>query len=160
MTRDTIEEFTTNLSRSVRYSAGLGQYDTLPDCQNAYLDGVNTAIAMMYIDLTGSPKSEGMLAKFHHQELQKAREQRDKEVVKAIDKALITKTKYAEQARGWGAEGSDRYLGYIDGAMNVNGRVFWELAGIGIAPNLGIAKNQSELDQHTLSANTDGHEQK
>jgi hypothetical protein len=70
------EEFATQLSKSVRYSSGRGQYDAFPDCQDAYLDGVETAVAMMYIDLTGGHKSEGMLAKFLHQELQKAREQR------------------------------------------------------------------------------------
>lgn len=76
MTHDTreVEEFATQLSKSVRYSSGRGQYDAFPDCQDAYLDGVETAIAMMYIDLTGSPKSEGMLAKFLHHQLQKARQ--------------------------------------------------------------------------------------
>lgn len=69
-----VEEIARALSQSIRYSCGKGQYDAQPDCQAAYLDGVETAIAMMYIDLTGSPKSQGMLAKFRHHQLQKARQ--------------------------------------------------------------------------------------
>lgn len=41
--------------------------------------------------------------------------QRDAEVAEAINEALLTKTQYAEIAKGWGAEGSDRYEGYIQG---------------------------------------------
>ncbi len=71
--REGIEEFAKELSEKVRYYAGKGQYPNDQVIQKAYLDGVETAIGMMYIDLTGTPKSEGMLAKFLHQELQKAR---------------------------------------------------------------------------------------
>lgn len=83
-----IEEFATQLSKSVRYSSGRGQYDAFPDCQDAYLDGVETAIAMMYIDLTGTPKSEGMLAKFNHHQLQKAREEERDRILSVVADAL------------------------------------------------------------------------
>lgn len=82
-----VEEFATQLSKSVRYSSGRGQYDAFPDCQDAYLDGVETAIAMMYIDLTGGYKSEGMLAKFIQQERQTSQE-REREVVGKLFEAL------------------------------------------------------------------------
>lgn len=108
---------------------------------------IQKAVDELSKERTGFLDHIAKLEKTHQEELQKAREERDKKVVEAIDKALLTKTEYAEHARGWGAEGSDRYLGYIDGAMDVNGRIFWELAAIGIAPNLGITKDQSELDQ-------------
>ena len=60
--QEEIERIARALSQSIRYSCGKGQYDTLPDLQDAYIDGVETAIAMMYIDLTGTPKSKGILA--------------------------------------------------------------------------------------------------
>lgn len=65
MPKDTVEDveqIARAISQSVRHYCGKGQYDTLPDCQDAYLDGVDTAIGMMYLDLTGTPKSKGILA--------------------------------------------------------------------------------------------------
>jgi hypothetical protein len=57
-----VERIARAISQSVRMYCGKGQYDTLHDCQDAYLDGVDTAIGMMYLDLTGTPKSKGILA--------------------------------------------------------------------------------------------------
>jgi hypothetical protein len=55
------EEFAKTLSQKVRYFCGEGQYEKGSQEQQAYIDGVETAIGMMYIDLTGTPKTEGML---------------------------------------------------------------------------------------------------
>ncbi len=55
------EEFAKELSEKVRFYAGKGQYHDDEVSQKTYLDGVSTAIAMMYIDLTGTPKTKGML---------------------------------------------------------------------------------------------------
>lgn len=59
-----IEEIARTVSQSVRMYCGKGQYDAWPDCQDAYLDGVETAIGMMYLDLTGTPKSQGVLTTY------------------------------------------------------------------------------------------------
>lgn len=56
--RERIEEFAKELSEKVRYFANVNQYPDESDEQKAYLEGVQTAIAMMYIDLTGTPKEE------------------------------------------------------------------------------------------------------
>lgn len=61
MPPDIIAEFMKELSGKVRWSSGHGQYP--PDSPEAlaYRDGVETAIGMMYIDLTGGVKNKGML---------------------------------------------------------------------------------------------------
>jgi len=59
--QESCKKFAKELSEKVRYFAGKGQYDEEPERRSAYLDGVETAIGMMYIDLTGTPKSVGML---------------------------------------------------------------------------------------------------
>ena len=56
-----VEAFTKELTKKVRHMAGEGQYTEEPERRSAYLDGVETALAMMYIDLTGTPKTKGML---------------------------------------------------------------------------------------------------
>lgn len=86
------EEFANKLSSSIRYSAGKGQYEAFPDCQDAYLDGVETAIAMMYIDLTGTPKTKGMLTKFLHHQLQKARQDWLREEIVKLEGEKLPKT--------------------------------------------------------------------
>lgn len=58
---ESVDEFAQKLSEKVRYFCGKGQYEENSDEQKAYIDGVETAIGMMYIDLTGTPKSKGML---------------------------------------------------------------------------------------------------
>lgn len=78
---------------------------------------------------------------FTHEQMVKIRDiltQKDADVEEAVNEALLTKTQYAEIAKGWGAEGSDRYEGYIQGAMDVNARVIWSLAGNGIAVDIGL----------------------
>jgi hypothetical protein len=55
------EVFAKEFSEKVRFYAGKGQYPDDEVSQKTYLDGVDTAIAMMYIDLTGTPKTKGML---------------------------------------------------------------------------------------------------
>lgn len=52
--------FAKELSQSVRYFCGKGQYEENSDEQKAYLDGVETAIGMMFIDITETPKSKGL----------------------------------------------------------------------------------------------------
>ena len=60
----TVESFTEELANKVRFFSGMGQYSNDHQEQKAYLDGVSTAIGMMSIDLTGTPKSKGMLDKY------------------------------------------------------------------------------------------------
>lgn len=124
-THNTRENFVRDLSESVRYFANVNQYPIDSDEQKAYLEGVQTAIAMMYIDLTGTPKSEGMLAKFLHQELQKAREEQNKHI-------------------------GNQLLAYYENNVDPKGelkdkwfvKLVKNLADILVAP-----KDQSELDQ-------------
>lgn len=59
--KEVVEKFARELSEKVRHFAGKGQYEEEPERRSAYLDGVETVIGMMYIDLTGTPKTKGML---------------------------------------------------------------------------------------------------
>lgn len=56
-----VEDFAKDMSADVRWSSGYGQYEKDSAEQQAYIDGVTTAISMMYIGLTGSPKTIGKL---------------------------------------------------------------------------------------------------
>lgn len=70
-----VEEFAKNLSASVRKFAGYGQYPDDGVEQKAYRDGVETAIGMMYIDITGTPKTSGMLVPLLTETDQQARDE-------------------------------------------------------------------------------------
>lgn len=56
-----VEKFAQELSEKVHHYATPNQYVDGSAEQKAYLDGVSTAMGMAYIDLTGSPKSKGMV---------------------------------------------------------------------------------------------------
>jgi hypothetical protein len=55
-------EIVSMLSQCIRYFTGKGQYEEGSEEQKAYLDGVETAIGMMCIDLIGTPKTVGILS--------------------------------------------------------------------------------------------------
>lgn len=94
-----IREFAKQLSEKVRYMAGKGQYVEEPERRTAYLDGVETAIGMMYIDLTGTPKTEGMLSKFRTTAYNSGMEQgRITEASNCRDSIGDCHTEYAEKA--------------------------------------------------------------
>ena len=131
--REGIEEFAKELSEKVRYYAGKGQYPNDQVIQKAYLDGVETAIGMMYIDLTGTPKSEGMLAKFLHQELQKAREEERDRILNNILKWSTTATVTETTGR--------------EGAKRATTKLRASLAGCYHFLYQALRINQSELDQ-------------
>jgi hypothetical protein len=73
-----IEKFATELGEKVKYFSGQGQYEIDSIENKAYKDGVDTAIGMMYIDLTGTPKTDGMLKKFANSIQQQTREEAHK----------------------------------------------------------------------------------
>lgn len=56
-----VEETAKEIIDKVKHFAGKGQYDEEPERREAYLDGVDTAMAMLYIDLVGTPKTKGFL---------------------------------------------------------------------------------------------------
>jgi hypothetical protein len=57
-----IERIAKEITDKVCYYATPNQYVADSEEQKAYLEGVSTAIAMLYIDLTGTPKTKGILA--------------------------------------------------------------------------------------------------
>ena len=56
-----VEAVAKDLSKGVRFFSGYGQYEKGSPESEAYLNGVETAIGMMFIDLTDSPKSKGVI---------------------------------------------------------------------------------------------------
>lgn len=64
MNNTNIEEFTKELVKRTTYVTGEGQYGNDGDSKDAYRHGFQDALCMVVIDLTGSPKTEGMLSRY------------------------------------------------------------------------------------------------
>ena len=96
--QEEIERTAKEITDKVRYYATPNQYVTDSEEQKAYLEGVSTAIAMLYIDLTGTPKSKGILASLteaHKVEMEKMeKEYQDgiSKIASQLRKAGLTKT--------------------------------------------------------------------
>ena len=99
----TVEETAKEIIAKVKHFAGTGQYPENPELEKAYLDGVNTAMAMLYIDLVGTPKSKGFL---------KAERQKREEMVEAERERILSNilkwSKTATVMETTGNEGAKR----------------------------------------------------
>lgn len=84
-----IEEVVEDFVKGMWYVTGESQYPEGAE-KKSYHQGFSDAVAMAYIELTGTPKSKGLIDKLllsqqqkHREELQKAREERvDFEAIK------------------------------------------------------------------------------
>ena len=59
-----VEETAKEIIDKVKYYAICNQYPDNSEEAKAYLEGINTAMAMLYIDLTGAPKAKGFLTTY------------------------------------------------------------------------------------------------
>lgn len=89
--RDWIANFAKEISTSVRYFCGKGQYEENTLEQKAYLDGVETAIGMMYIDLIETPKNKGKLSTL----IEQTRKEEQDRIVEMIEENLPNEYKFS-----------------------------------------------------------------
>lgn len=83
-----VEEFTQEVLKAAKYITGEGQYSEGSDGQNDYRQGFTDALAMVNIELTGTPKSRGKLTQ-RDQQIREEERRRVCEVVEGMRKYEI-----------------------------------------------------------------------